>query len=124
MNQFDLVASPMRTAFVKTATPPKGHFTPYVHRKNQVPLDQGTTPAASASAVEAAWKQAKVKMFAGKSTKADAEDPEALAHLNWYEATGFARPYPGETAVRMPNEFKNLLVGRKGEDADGDGDED
>jgi len=124
MNQFDLVASPMRTAFVKTATPPKGHFTPYVHRKNQVPLDQGTTPAASASAVEAAWKQAKVKMFAGKSTKADAEDPEALAHLNWYEATGFTRPYPGETAVRMPNEFKNLLIGRKGEDADGDGDED
>jgi YVTN family beta-propeller protein len=128
MNQFDLVASPMRTAFVKTATPPKGHFTPFEHRKAEISLETGDVLAAGAkSAVTAneaqrAWAQAKVRMFAGKSTKPDAEDPDAVSHLNWYEATGFTRPYPGETAVRMPKEFKNLVVGRKGEDADGDGD--
>jgi len=128
MNQFDLVASPMRTAFVKTATPAKGHFLPYEHRKNEVPLGQGdttftgVTASATPSVAAAAWKQAKVRMFAGKANKPDAEDAEAVSHLNWYEATGFTRPYPGETAIRMPNAFKNLLVGRKGEDADGDDD--
>ena len=131
MNQFDLVASPMRTAFVKTATPPKAHFNPFDHHKAEISLETGDPLAANAAAsaaspneAQAAWTKAKARMFAGKSTKPDSEDPEALSHLNWYEATGFTRPYPGETAVRMPNEFKNLAVGRKGEDADGDGDND
>jgi YVTN family beta-propeller protein len=129
MNQFDLVASPMRTAFVKTATPPKGHFAPFDHKPAEISLETGDVLAAgvkpaSVNEAQAAWTQAKARMFAGKSTKPDSEDPDALSHLNWYEATGFTRPYPGETAVRMPKEFKNLLVGRKGEDADGDGDND
>jgi hypothetical protein len=122
MNQFDLVASPMRTAFVKDATPSKGHFAPFEHRPNLVPLNEGVTASVTASQVEAAWTKAKAKMFAGKTTKPDSVDVDALSHLDWYEATKFARPYPGETEVRMPSTFKNLLVGRK--DNDGDGDED
>ena len=42
MNQFDLVASPMRTAFVK-GTPPADNFLPWTHVPNQVPLNQGVT---------------------------------------------------------------------------------
>ena len=45
MNQFDLVASPMRTAFVK-GVPPAGNFKPWTHVPNQVPLDQGVTASA------------------------------------------------------------------------------
>ncbi len=40
MNQFDLVASPMTTAFVQ-GTPPTSNFAPWTHVPNQVPLDQG-----------------------------------------------------------------------------------
>ena len=46
MNQFDLVASPMRTAFVE-GTPPAENFKPWTHAANQVPLDQGVTTTAS-----------------------------------------------------------------------------
>ena len=46
MNQFDLVASPMRTAFVK-GTPPADNFQPWTHVPNQVPLDQGVTAGRS-----------------------------------------------------------------------------
>jgi hypothetical protein len=124
LNQFDLVASPMATAFV-TGTPPKANFEPWTHVANQVPLDKGDTAAiAPASKVEADWMKAKVKMFAGKATKPDSQDADVLSHLNWYEATGFTRPYPGETAVRPASDFKDRLSGRNAEDADGDGDGD
>ena len=46
MNQFDLVASPMRTAFVK-GTPPADNFQPWTHVPNQVPLDEGVTASAA-----------------------------------------------------------------------------
>ncbi len=113
MNQFDLVASPMRTAFVK-GEPPKANFEPFDHLKNQVPLDQGVTAAVaankpashSARVLQAAWLKKKTQIFAGKLNKPDAEDPDTVNHLDWYEATGFTRPYPGESAVRPPSEFK------------------
>jgi hypothetical protein len=28
-------------------------------------------------------------------------------HFNWYESTGFTRPYPGESTVRPASEFNN-----------------
>jgi hypothetical protein len=115
MNQFDLIASPMRTAFV-AGTPSAENFQPWTHVANEVPLDQGvTTTTASvakeplspaAKALKVAWLEKKKQIFAGKLTKPDAEDPEAVNHLNWYMATGFTRPYPGETKVRPPSEFK------------------
>jgi len=113
MNQFDLVASPMRTAFVEGA-PPAENFKPWTHVKNQVPLDQGvTTTTASAAetpavkALRAAWLQKKTQVFAGKLTKPDAEDPDTVNHYDWYMSTGFKRPYPGEKTVRPPSDFKN-----------------
>ena len=113
MNQFDLVASPMRTDFVK-GTPPAANFEPWTHVPNQVPLDDGVSsssadPASSKRVKElrAAWLHKKAQIFAGKLTKADSEDPDTVNHLNWYLSTGFTRPYPGEKTVRPPSDFNN-----------------
>jgi YVTN family beta-propeller protein len=123
MNQFDLVASPMTTAFVQ-GTPPADNFQPWTHVPNQVPLDMGVTTTTSSiqnmspavKALKVAWLQKKKKIFAGKLTKPDAEDPDAVNHLNWYMSTGFTRPYPGESKVRPPSEFTKPAP--KGEDVD------
>jgi len=123
MNQFDLVASPMRTAFVK-GQPPESNFAPVAYLPNEIPLDvdssgntiaankSGTAVASSASnsdpvaRLKAAWVQKKRELFAGKMTKPDSEDPNLVNHLNWYEATGFTRAFPGENRVMHPSEFK------------------
>ncbi len=111
MNQFDLVASPMTTAFVQ-GTPPASNFAPWTHVPNQVALDMGVTvsPAdktdsAAVKHLRAAWLQKRKQIFAGKLSKPDAEDPDTVNHLNWYMATGFKRPYPGESKVRPPSDF-------------------
>jgi hypothetical protein len=113
MNQFDLVASPMRTAFVK-GVPPAANFKPWTHVPNQIPLDEGVlastdkpTDNAKVKALRAAWLKKKKQIFAGKLTKPDSEDPEAVNHFNWYMTTGFTRPYPGEKTVRPPSDFHN-----------------
>jgi YVTN family beta-propeller protein len=122
MNQFDLVASPMRTAFVR-GVPPASNFAAWTHVPNQVPLDQGVTANdasptdnAKIKRLKAAWLQKKSEIFAGKLTKPDSEDPDTVNHLNWYLSTGFTRPYPGEKTVRPPSEFNNPAPA--GEDAD------
>jgi YVTN family beta-propeller protein len=113
MNQFDLMASPMRTAFV-TGQPPAANFKPWNHVPNEVPLDQGVTATAAntmdSSAVKvlrAAWLKKKAQVFAGKLTRPDSEDPDTVNHFNWYMSTGFTRPYPGEKTVRPPSDFNN-----------------
>jgi len=122
MNQFDLVASPMRTAFVK-GEPPADNFKPWTHVANQVPLTEGVTgdtadtkSSPKVKALRAAWLQKKAQIFAGKLTKPDSEDPDTVNHLNWYMSTGFVRPYPGEKTVRPPSEFNKPAPA--GEDAD------
>jgi hypothetical protein len=110
MNQFDLVASPMRPDFV-VGQPPSENFQPWTHVPNQVPLDQGVTPGegnpgnSKVKDLRAAWLRKKAQIFAGKLTKPDSEDPDTVNHLNWYLSTGFTRPYPGEKTVRPPTEF-------------------
>ena len=66
-----------------------------------------TTSSPAVKALRAAWLQKKAQIFAGKLTKPDSEDPDTVNHLNWYMATGFKRPYPGESKVRPPSEFNN-----------------
>jgi YVTN family beta-propeller protein len=111
MNQFDLVASPMRTAFVEGAPAP-ANFKPWSHVPNQVPLDQGVSSSASntmespaVKALRVAWQKKKTQIFAGKLTKPDSEDPDTVNHYNWYMSTGFTRPYPGEKTIRPPSDF-------------------
>jgi YVTN family beta-propeller protein len=106
MNQFDLVASPMYNLFTNTA-----NTTPFTHVPNQVPLNQGVNDdfVSKLPPVGKAWEQAKTEMFKGKTNKADSVDPYTLNHFDWYEATGFTRPYPGEKTVRSPAEFESRI---------------
>jgi hypothetical protein len=123
MNQFDLVASPMRTAFV-TGTPPKANFAPWTHLPNIVPLDQGVGPSVAAPnkavrKLAQAWRKMKAQMVAaGKFSKPDLVDPDTLSHFDWYEATYFKRPYPGEKKVLWPSHFASRLALPKLEDDD------
>ncbi len=110
MNQFDLVASPMRPDF--TNSPPTENFQPWEYVANQVPLNQGVganndnpKDNRKVKALRAAWMQKKAQVFAGKLTKPDSEDPDTVNHFNWYMSTGFTRPYPGEGTVRPPSDF-------------------
>jgi len=122
MNQFDLVASPMRTDF--TNNPPTENFQPWTHVANQVPLNQGVSASKEnpkdnpkVRALRKAWLQKKAQIFAGKLTKPDSEDPDTVNHLNWYMSTGFTRPYPGEKTVRPPSDFNGVAPAG---DPDGD----
>jgi YVTN family beta-propeller protein len=126
MNQFDLVASPMRTLFIDN--PPAKNFLPWTHVPNLIPLNMGVTqtptqtaiPVASpmdvaqtmpkesraVRALRAGWMKKKAQIFAGKQHTPDAEDANTVNHLDWYEATGFTRPYPGEKKVLRASAFK------------------
>jgi YVTN family beta-propeller protein len=122
MNQFDLVATPMRTAFLK-GTPSPANFKPWTHVPNQVPLNDGvvasaapTTGGAAVKVLRKAWLQKKAEIFAGKLTRPDSEDPDTVNHLNWYLSTGFTRPYPGESKVRPPSDFNNPAPTKADED--------
>jgi hypothetical protein len=127
MNQFDLVASPMTTLFIDN--PPAANLMPWTHVANGIPLTMGVTqtptqPIPSASdavpahplpregrsvrALRAGWMKMKSQIFAGKYHTPDSENPTVVNHLNWYEATGFTRPYPGETKVLSASAFKKV----------------
>jgi YVTN family beta-propeller protein len=136
MNQFDLVASPMRTVFLDN--PPPNNFLPWTHVCNGIPLNDGVTqtptqtipppnppacaqalatksPAvkgqnaatesAAVKALRAGWMKKKAEIFAGKYQLPDSEDADVVRHYNWYEATGFRVPYPGESKVRPASDF-------------------
>jgi len=125
MNQNDLVASPMRTLFVDN--PPAENFLPWSHVANQVPLYYGVAgyvPPTNLSptqilarkmppltprvrALQAGWQKKKAQITAGKYHIPDSEDPDTVRHLDWYEATGFRVPFPGETKVRPASDFNN-----------------
>ena len=125
----------MKTAFVDD--PPADNFKPWTHVPNGIPLDQGVTqtpaqpiPAASqvvkaqtiapaspaVKALRAGWIKKKTEIFAGKLTKPDSEDPDTVNHLDWYEATNFMRPYPGEKKVRPASEFSNAAPAKADDD--------
>ncbi len=117
LTQFDLVASPMLDAFQDTPD-----LTPYDHLAAVVPLDQGPNlpvdKTAAYSPVQKAWLKATAEVMKGKYDKADAVDPNFLNHVTWYSATGWTRPYPGESKVLMPGPF--LKAAKKYRDDDDD----
>jgi YVTN family beta-propeller protein len=111
MNQNDLVASPMYEIFVNN--PPKTNFLPWNHVQNDILLNNGTTAKLKLPsndpkvlALQAGWLKKKAQIFGGKYHVPDSEDPDTVRHYNWYEATGFVVPFPGETTVRPASEFK------------------
>jgi YVTN family beta-propeller protein len=143
MNQNDLVASPMSTLFLDH--PPEDNFLPWKTVAAGVPLTYGvsqtptqTLPSSCSAdssvkgqskaqsavkespqvrALRAGWMAKKTEIFAGKYQKPDSEDPDTVNHLNWYESTGFTRPYPGETTVRPATDF-NRAAPVKDDDGD------
>jgi hypothetical protein len=131
----------MKTLFIDN--PPANNLLPWSHVANGIPLTQGVSqtptqtaiPAAShiaphrgrdrnvassdSSAVKslrAGWMKKKTQVFAGKYHIPDSEDSETVNHLNWYEATGFTRPYPGETKVFAASHFKRRAPGKDDDD--------
>ena len=139
MNQFDLVASPMKPLFVDN--PPANNFLPWNHVANQVPLCYGvagytppstippsfnTCSTVSAAlkdspkvrALRAGWLNMKAQVFAAKYHVPDSLDPDTVSHFDWYEATGFKVPFPGEKKVRWPSDFKNVAPAKTEEDDD------
>jgi YVTN family beta-propeller protein len=141
MNQFDLVASPMQTLFINN--PPANNFLPWTHVPAGFELNTGVTqtptqttipscpaPAATPAvkarsnrtespavkALRAGWTAKKTEVFAGKYHTPDSEDSDTVNHLNWYESTGFTRPYPGEKTVRPASEFKRPAPAKADDD--------
>ena len=138
MNQFDLVASPMQTLFINN--PPANNFLPWTHVAAGFPLNTGVsqtptqtipacpaaTPAVKAQsirtespavkALRAGWMKKKAEVFAGKYHMPDSEDSDTVNHLNWYEATGFMRPYPGEKTVRPASDFNRAAPAKADDD--------
>jgi hypothetical protein len=131
MNQNDLVASPMKTAFIDN--PPAANFLPWTHVPNGVPLTYGVAgyvapsnlsqsagnpvvqqrlQAASPAvkALQAGWLKKKAEIFAGKYHIPDAENPDIVSHYDWYEATAFRVPFPGEKKVRPASDFNNAAL--------------
>ena len=145
MNQFDLTVSPMSEIFIDN--PPAENFLPWTHVANGIPLNQGVkqtptqpipapktmaatepavSPAPQASAdvspatraLRTGWMKKKEQVFAGKQHAPDSEDSDTVNHLNWYEATNYKVPYPGEKKVRPASEFNH----RRAPAGDDDGD--
>ncbi len=141
MNQNDLVASPMTNLFIND--PPLNNFLPWAHVANEVPLCYGVagyTPptnipsgfntcstgnaslqdSPSVKALQAGWMKMKAKVFAAHYHIPDSLDPDTVSHFDWYEATGFKLPYPGEKKVRPASDFIKKVALAKGGDEDGD----
>jgi YVTN family beta-propeller protein len=137
MNQFDLVASPMRTLF--TNNPPATNFLPWSHVANGVPLCYGVsgysapanippsfnTCSSTAAAVQdspevkalrAGWLKKKAEISAGKYHIPDSEDPDTVSHYDWYDATGYKVPFPGEKTVRPASDFNRATPAKADDD--------
>lgn len=70
----------------------------------------------SGKALRAGWMAKKAEVFAGKQHTPDSEDSDTVNHLNWYEATGFTRPYPAERTVRPESDFNREAPAKADDD--------
>jgi hypothetical protein len=73
--------------------------------KGQSKAQSTVKESPTVKALRAGWMAKKVEIFAGNYHRPDVEDSDTVNHLNWYEATGFTRPYPGENTVRSASDF-------------------
>jgi YVTN family beta-propeller protein len=109
MNQMDRGAEPMTDAFTNTPD-----YAPYTAAPNNVPLTFGlkgatsagqpSVPAAERATYElwVAWSDR--QLTGGAKPQADVTNPAQLNRLDWYAATGWTRPYPGDTRILAPND--------------------
>jgi len=107
MNQRDLVATPMTTAFTNSAD-----LTPFTAVPNQVPLDE-MNPAQSASRLRQAWIQESAKLFTSRPRRPDEGDENLTKRAIWYSSFDFkttfpwrfASPFPLGSAAELPLSF-------------------
>ncbi len=109
MNQEDRAAVPMTDAFTNRA-----NLKPYTAMPNQIPLTFGLKTTASsgvgAAAVPAPEKAVAQQWtvwsshqnFGGAKAAEDRSNPAQLNRLDWYTATGWSKPYPGDAAILGP----------------------
>jgi hypothetical protein len=119
MTEFELVASPMRTAFTDTPV----NIAPFTALPPTIALNtfptataNNTNSASPTQKLRVAWNRASNEMFRGKFDKADAVDENLLNHVIWYATTNFMRPYPGETKVQMPGDVRSVSRSEVSED--------
>jgi len=124
MNQQDLTAEPMRDVFTNTPD-----LAPYKHLPNQVPLSETnpsktalTTAAARSAATEPGVVTPAVARAAcaAWSMRQDwtHEDRVDMGQANrdvWYASCGFARPYPGDASVLLPQQVPPTAGGSAGD---------
>ncbi|MGW1194715.1 bifunctional YncE family protein/alkaline phosphatase family protein [Streptomyces sp. NPDC002536] len=113
MNQLDRAAEPMADAF--TSRPDTA---PFSALPNQVPLDHGLKKAQAAApsaepldvphgmaAVARQWELWSAQQSTGGNRpQLDQVNPAQLNRIDWYESTGWRRPYPGDARILGPND--------------------
>ncbi|MDF3293547.1 bifunctional YncE family protein/alkaline phosphatase family protein [Streptomyces silvisoli] len=106
MNQVDRAAEPMYDLFT-------GHpdLTPYTALPNQIPLDYGLRSTAAQAVPQRyqgiarqwqAWSA--IQRTGGAKPQLDQVNPAQLNRVDWYQATDWTRPYPGDQRILAPNE--------------------
>jgi len=100
MNQMDLAATPLRSAFTDTPD-----LTPFQTLPAQVPIPgtpgAANPPLSALSGLAREWAQASA---AEDFSRPDAANPELLNRAVWYSTRGFGTPYPGDGRVLHPAE--------------------
>jgi YVTN family beta-propeller protein len=116
MNQEDRTATPMFDAFTNHPD-----FTPYNAQPNQVPVTLGapgfaatarsasinrlvSVPAAEGAVYRLWVAWSRHQRFSGRNAVPDYANPAQLNRLDWYSATGWRRPYPGDLKILAPNQ--------------------
>ncbi|HWE91497.1 MAG TPA: alkaline phosphatase family protein [Pseudonocardiaceae bacterium] len=133
MNQLDAAATPMTGAFTS-----KPNYTPFTAVPNQtsltlglatqpscgsdVPAGQTTASVAKADAaatavpaaeqsVAAQWKAwAAQQHFTGPSAIPDYANPEQMNRYTYYQTTGWAKPYPGDSKIYAPDNVPGAFI--------------
>ena len=102
LNQFDLAAEPMFSAFTS-----KPDFTPYTARPNQIPLDEMNPQLAGLTGLQR--DLAKFSMTID-SSEPDSAPADLLNRAIWHSVKGFDTPYNyGRPIERKHASFESLL---------------
>jgi YVTN family beta-propeller protein len=102
LNQFDLAAQPMLSAFTS-----KPDFTPYTARPNQIPLNEMNPQLAGLTGLQR--DLAKFSMTID-SSEPDSADADLLNRAIWHSVRGFDTPYNhGRPVVQKHLSFESLL---------------
>lgn len=113
MNQLDLAAEPIRSAFTDTPD-----LTPYTAIRPEQSMSEMNPPLASLSGVEREWALAVMRQ---DLTRLDAADEQVLNRATWYAVKGFDVPYPGDRRVLRPSEVPPSQRGQGLADEPGEG---